>query len=384
MNEELLKIQELGGRVFLKCYKARWHGKDVLVEEGEKDRIKPLLRNIQQKLAQWQNLSHPNLLRLLAVEENDWRIYFIYEWKEGASLASLMRENQPLEATQALSLATQIAEVIHYLHENGVVHGFLSPNSFLVHRDSMEIYLMDWVGETLVKKGILAGGGSLLDRCYHYSAPEVYSGREPLPLSDWFSLGCLLFQLLTGVHPYSDQFGRPSLEAMRQGNLLAQDLMNKLSGGLQFILQPLLSAEISQRNLQPMEWIGSVRALQAEFASTKKKVIPGKSPLSRFGSTLIIIGMIGLSLFFLGRLLFWFFPQFTRGLTVVPDLTGLDEVSARGKLASLQLILEIQKEEFSNEVPKGKIIKQEPPPGKRIPKNSTIFVVLSKGRLLTR
>ncbi|MHA2610079.1 MAG: PASTA domain-containing protein [bacterium JZ-2024 1] len=384
MNEDLLKLHELGGRIFLKCYKARWHGNDVLVEEGEAKQIHPLLRNWEQKLAQWRSLSHPNLMRLLAVEEKDWRIYFIYEWKEGSSLASVMKGNQPLEATQALSLATQMAEVMNYLHEKGVVHGFLSPNSFQVRPDGAEIYLMDWVGETLVKKGILAMGGNLPDRCYHYSAPEVYSGREPLPLSDWFSLGCLFFQLLTGVHPYSDRFGRPSLEAILQGNLLAQDLLEELPGGLRFILQPLLSAEISHRNVHPLEWIGSARALQAEFASRKKRVITRKSPLWRFASALILFLMIGFSAFFLLRFLLFFFPQFTRGLVVTPDLTGLDEVSARGKLAPLQLILEIEQEEFHNEVPKGKIIRQDPPPGKRIPKNSSISVVLSKGRSLTR
>ncbi len=384
MNEGILKERELGARCILRCYKARWGGKDVLVEEGEARRIKPLLKDVVQKFGVWQNLSHPHLLKFLGVQEVEQRIYFIYEWKEGQPLNMVLKGNRPLEVTQALSLATQIAEVLNYLHQNGISSGYVSPASFLVSSDGSEIYLMDWVGETVVKKAIVRAGGDLPDRCFHYAAPEVFSAREPIPASDWFSIACLFFQFLTGVHPFSDQFGRPSLDAMVRGDLLARDLLEELPGGIRFLIQPIISFEISQRTISPQEWIGAVKVLQAEFASRRRPALLPKTSHFRLASFIVLLGMAGFTIFIILRILLTFFPQFTKGLVVVPDLSGMDEVSAMGKLAPLSLILQIQAQEFSNEMPKGKILHQNPPPGKRVAKNSKVSVTISRGRAVTR
>ncbi|MEJ2504106.1 MAG: protein kinase, partial [Gemmatimonadota bacterium] len=149
------------------------------------------------------NLTHPNILPLFDSGAADSFLYYVMPYVEGENLRDRLDREKQLGVEDAVRLAREVAEALHHAHEHGVVHRDVKPANILL-QDGRPL-VSDFGIALAVSQ---AGGGRLTETGLsmgtpHYMSPEQASGdRDVDPRTDVYSLGCVLFEMLTGEPPY--------------------------------------------------------------------------------------------------------------------------------------------------------------------------------------
>ena len=146
-------------------------------------------------------VSHPHVVPVHAAGEADGLLYMAMAWVEGRDLRVLSSLGD-LSAARAVVIVRQIARALDAVHEAGIVHGDVKPSDVLVHREDGEdhAYLLDF-GVARRTEYADPRTNELVGGTPAYAAPETASG-PPDPAADRYSLGCVVFELLTGERPF--------------------------------------------------------------------------------------------------------------------------------------------------------------------------------------
>jgi serine/threonine protein kinase len=151
-------------------------------------------------------LEHPNVAPLYEAGEEGGTVYIVTRWVEGTDLATLIVGESPLEPGRAARIAAQIAAALEVAHEKGLVHRDVKPSNVIVTNED-HVYLTD-LG--LAKRAETAPGLTAVDQMLgtvDYVGPELIEGSEPDARSDVYSLGCVLYEMLTGEPPFAQHKG---------------------------------------------------------------------------------------------------------------------------------------------------------------------------------
>jgi serine/threonine protein kinase len=160
-------------------------------------------------------LSHPNVVRLIAFGEEQGQEYMAYEYVEGGTLQELLLKTGPLPAALAVKLMTGFLRGLRYAHEKGVVHRDLKPANLLVSNEG-EVKVADFgiakiSGDaTLTQTGMLVGTPA-------YMSPEQAFSFKPDHRSDLFSAGTIFYELLTGQNPFMAELPSAAMLKVSQG-----------------------------------------------------------------------------------------------------------------------------------------------------------------------
>jgi YVTN family beta-propeller protein len=144
------------------------------------------------------SLDHPNIVPIYAAGEADGRLFIAMRYVEGSDLKELLREG-PLAPERTIGVCEQVAEALDFAHERGLVHRDVKPSNVLL--DGREnVYLADFgLTKRLAEPhGVEPGLFGTID----YIAPEQIRGEEVDGRADVYSLGCLLYECLTGEPPF--------------------------------------------------------------------------------------------------------------------------------------------------------------------------------------
>lgn len=147
-------------------------------------------------------LNYPGIVKVLTPRKKS-RMYIAMEYIEGESLRSIMRTEGGLPAEQALGLARQLAETLVYMHSEGVVHRDLKPENVLVTADGQTKVMDFGIALDESARRLTWSGLSSTIGTPDYMAPEQVSGRRGDVRTDIYSLGTILYEMLTGHLPYS-------------------------------------------------------------------------------------------------------------------------------------------------------------------------------------
>ena len=146
-------------------------------------------------------LSHPNIVTIIDRGETDGCQYIVFEHVRGPNLKEVLREQRRLPIRRALEVAHQAARGLAFAHEHGVVHRDVKPQNILLDEDG-DAKVTDFgiarsaaLDDGLTQSGVVLGTSD-------YIAPEQATGARVDARSDQYSLGVLLFELLTGETPY--------------------------------------------------------------------------------------------------------------------------------------------------------------------------------------
>jgi len=145
-------------------------------------------------------LSHPNVVAVFDAGEDGGRPYIVMEYVEGETLADVLRRRGALPTEEAAEIAGQVAAGLAHAHAQGLVHRDVKPQNLLVSGDG-RVKIADFGvarGDDLSQ---LTQAGTVLGTAA-YLSPEQAAGSSVGPASDVYSLGAVLYELLTGRTPY--------------------------------------------------------------------------------------------------------------------------------------------------------------------------------------
>ncbi len=146
------------------------------------------------------SLDHPNVVPVYDAREEDGELIVAMRLVEGGDLRKLIRREGPLEPARAIGLLSQVADALDAAHAAGIVHRDVKPHNILVEGD--RAYLSDF-GLAKAIEGTDAGSSASIVGTVEYMPPEQWRGEQVGPAADIYSLGCVLYEVLTGIAPYA-------------------------------------------------------------------------------------------------------------------------------------------------------------------------------------
>ncbi len=189
----LARDTRIGRRVALKTFtEAREHLRE--------DEARELHIRIQREAEVSGALSHPNIVQLLEVGYEAQRVsYFAMEYVEGQSLHSLLFRKGKMPLERVLKIAADVLAGLSYAHNRGIIHRDIKPANILIQIDGLAKIADFGIARSVDSE--LTGSGRLLGTP-NYMSPEQVTGAPLSARSDFFSLGTLLYEAISGTRPF--------------------------------------------------------------------------------------------------------------------------------------------------------------------------------------
>jgi serine/threonine-protein kinase len=199
-------LSELGQGAMGVVYKARDPVLDRIVAVKTinltlpKDELSEYEARFYQEARAAGGLNHPNIVTIYDIGKSERMAYMAMEFLEGEELRSVLSHREPLPVMLALDIAGQVAEGLDYAHERHIVHRDIKPANIMVVRDGL-VKITDFgiarmrTNEIKTMTGMILGSPK-------YMSPEQVAGKRADHRADLFSLGVVLYEMLTGEAPF--------------------------------------------------------------------------------------------------------------------------------------------------------------------------------------
>jgi serine/threonine-protein kinase len=193
------------------------------------------------------------------------------EFLEGQTLERLMREVRPMPESDALRIVSQICDALDYLHRHDVVHRDLKPQNIMVCNDG-SVRVMDFgIAKAAASRRLTFGGFSPTMGTPDYMAPEQVKGQRGDERTDIYSLGAMLYEMVTGRVPFEGQNAYMVMKARLIGDPVAPRVYN-----------PKIRLEVEEIILHamarnPADRYRSVAEMKAEVDAPEKVHVTGRA-----------------------------------------------------------------------------------------------------------
>ena len=229
-------------------------------------------------------LSHPNIVTVIDRGEQDDRQFIVFEYVAGENLKALVEREGPLPEEDAVRLALQIARALGFAHEHGLVHRDVKPQNVLLNGDGQAKVTDFGIARSLDVKGGLTQTGTVMGTS-DYIAPEQARGSRVDAQSDIYSLGAVLYELLTGEVPFSgDNFVAVAMQHINEPPPSVRERRPDVSPRLDAAIRRAMAKE-------PRDRFGSMDELCRELSAclgpetavsgAETMVVPGRKPSRR-------------------------------------------------------------------------------------------------------
>ncbi len=258
-------ISELGQGAMGVVYKARDPVLDRIVAIKTinltlpKDELSEYEARFYQEARAAGGLNHPNIVTIYDIGKSDRVAYMAMEFLEGEELRSILAHKEPLPVTLALDIAAQVADGLEYAHERQVVHRDIKPGNIMIVRDGM-VKLTDFgiarmrTNEVKTMTGMILGSPK-------YMSPEQVAGKRADHRADLFSLGVVLYEMLTGEAPFlADSIHGIMYQIMHQTPAAPSQRNAELPELVDLIVAKALSKSADERYQSAREMATDLRA----------------------------------------------------------------------------------------------------------------------------
>jgi serine/threonine protein kinase len=221
-------------------------------------------------------LKHPNILKALDLSVlPDGRAYYITEYLEGKNFLQLLRQKKRFEFSEAKPLLQQLLSALSAAHQKGIIHRDIKPaNIFLAQEaEKSQVKLLDFgIAKLQEKSGLALTGVSVPGVVLGtpaYMAPEQCVGRDVVPASDLYSVGVMLFEMLTGSLPFGLLDDQKQMEAhVRQKAPLLRGSLPDAPPELEAFLQKALQKNHKNRFVSADEMSAALDTIPEPLPAT--------------------------------------------------------------------------------------------------------------------
>lgn len=172
----------------------------IKVLRGDLSSDEKFIRRFQREALSVSNLSHPNIVEVYDVGEEDGQHYIVMEHIEGKTLKQLLKKRDSLTLSEVLDIMTQLTDGISHAHESYIIHRDIKPQNIMILDDG-KIKITDFGIAMALNATQLTQTNSVMGSV-HYLPPEQASGKNATIKSDIYSMGILMYELLTGTVPF--------------------------------------------------------------------------------------------------------------------------------------------------------------------------------------
>lgn len=218
-------------------------------------------------------LNHANIVQLIGYGEEDGQLFFVMELVEGLSLEASLQAGQRLPWQQVVDIAVQVCGALKHAHDHGVIHRDLKPANLLMTADGT-VKLTDFGIAKLFGVSGLTMAGSMIGTP-DYMAPEQTQGHPATARSDLYSLGCVMFALITGKPPFTSPSITQIIDRVRRDDPPPlRKLVADVPEPMERLVAQLLRKDPAQRIATPKALANLLRAMQHALTSKPVPIEP--------------------------------------------------------------------------------------------------------------
>lgn len=379
----------------------------IKVLRGDLSGDEKFVRRFQREALSASSLSHPNIVEIYDVGEDNGDYFIVMEYVNGLTLKQLLKKRGKLTTSEVIDIMLQITSAMGVAHDSLIIHRDLKPQNILIEDDG-GIKITDFGIAMALNATQLTQTNSAMGSV-HYFSPEQASGKGASLKSDVYSLGIMMYELLTGSLPFKgDTAVEIALKHLKEPVPSIRDVLPDLPQSVENIIisataknpknrynnanemhndlltvlnkerlnEPKRKLKYKEGDLEEKEIIDDVENLDNSFV----KQVAGEDE-DKKNKKIVLLGIIFSVLVVIFAFVFLVLPKLTKVPDIkIPDVANLTEVAAEQLLEEkgLKVKNEIE-EQSSSTVEKGLVIGTSPSKGRTVKKGTEITLIVSTG-----
>ena len=360
------------------------------------------------------SLTHPNIVSVYDVGHEGNLYYIVMELVKGKTLKEIIVEEGVLGWKWSVKIAMQIASALETAHRNNIIHRDIKPHNIIITEDGVAKVTDFGIAKAVSNSTITAFGTTI--GSVHYFSPEHARGGFTDARSDLYSLGVVMYEMVTGRVPFdSDTPVSVALKHMQEEPIEPIKIKPDLPQSVNDIIMKAMRKEANERYQRATEMIKDLELAlkhpEEQFVSTHtlgdsptqkislnyaeelqkqetRKKMGKLDKIKKYFEEHPVVKVIAIILacilvFSIAMGGTYLALSLSRAKEVqIPNLQGLTKEEAEQKAKELKIKLEVSEEKYHLEIPEGQIIEQDPKyqDNYKIKEGSTIKIVVSKGQ----
>lgn len=389
----------------------------VKVLRGDLSNDEKFVRRFQREALNASSLSHPNIVEVYDVGDDNGQYFIVMEYIEGKNLKDLIKKRGKLTVSEVVDIMSQIADGLSVAHDSYIIHRDIKPQNIMILENGL-VKITDFGIAMAMNATQLTQTNSVMGSV-HYLPPEQASGKGSTLKSDIYSMGILMYELLTGVLPYRGDNAveialkhlkepfpniREELEDLPQSveNIIlkstAKNPKNRYNDARAMYEDLKTCLDDSRTNEEKWEYqYAELDNDNKKFTKQVEKAINVEEDEEENGDVvvkqvteeevkkenkiLITLGIIFACLVVLVAAFVLFLPGILQQKDIiVPEVSGKTVSEVVAELQELGFEVADETKEISDdEVAEGKVVKTNPPSGAKRTKGTTVTIFVSTG-----